>query len=452
MSDARAALGGLLQQLAGALRSAELYPQGHPAVHTPLRHIATTLAAQLRDRDRITLGLVDDVLVLDEIPFYDAATRFKAVYTTLVERKLEAIHFLPGIALSELEHLLLVLSPRGAHGEENVVEASKRYAMPHVSFVESMDDESDPRARAESAYHSSLGIVVDLMSELRLGRIPSSDRAVHVIDTMRDIILTDESALFGLALLKNYDEYTYAHSVNVAIFSLAIGKQLGLDGEALRRLGLGGLLHDVGKVRTCEDIIKKPGALTDEEMRIMQRHPELGAEITSAMRGIDSETGEIVLHHHIRFDGTGYPLLQGGRSVHPHGQIVGLADCYDALTTTRPYQKSRHPSEAVRLVRRMAGKAYDPALVTSFAEMLGTYPVGELVRLASNELAVVSSLNHVDATSPKVRIVTGRDGQLLDAPIDVDLAAETGDARTIVASVDPLVKGIDVGAILGVTA
>ncbi|MCC6642248.1 MAG: HD-GYP domain-containing protein [Deltaproteobacteria bacterium] len=446
--DAKSQISGMLQQLAGALRSTELYPQGHPAVHTPLRHVASTLAALLTERERVTLGLVDDVLVLDEIPFYDAPTRFKAVYATLTDRKLEAVHFLRGVSLGELERLLVVLSPRGPHAGESVPEAAKRHSIEHVSFAEKLDDDSDPRARAHATYHASLGIVVDLMSELRLGRIPSSERAVQIIDDMRDIILTDESALLGLTLLKNYDEYTYVHSVNVAIFCLAFGKKLGLTGEALRRVGLGGLLHDVGKVRTCEQIIRKPGALTDDEMRIMQRHPELGAEITAAMRGVDRETGEIVLHHHIRHDGTGYPELPAGSTVHPHGQIVALADCYDALTTTRTYQKSRHPSEAVRLVRRMAGKAYAPEIVTAFAEMMGTYPVGELVRLASNELAVVTTLNHVDATSPKVRIVTDREGRSLDSPADVDLAAESGSARLIVASVDPLVKGIDVGKIL----
>jgi putative nucleotidyltransferase with HDIG domain len=450
MTDTRTQLTGILQQLAGGLRSAELYPQGHPAVHTPLRHIAAAMATLLRDRDRITLGLVDDVLVLDEIPFYDAVTRFKAVYNTLVERKLEAIHFLHGVSLSELEGLLAVLSPRGPHGGDKVTDAAKKYALPHLSFVEQLDDEEDVFGRARGTYHKSLGIVVDLMSELRLGRIPSSGRAVEVIDTMRDIILQDESALFGLTLLKKYDEYTYAHSVNVAIFCLAIGKQLGLEGDGLRRVGLGGLLHDVGKARTCEDIIKKPGALTDEEMLVMQRHPELGAEMTHAMRGIDGETADIVLHHHIRHDGSGYPVLKSGTQIHPHGQIVSLADCYDALTTTRPYQKSRHPSEAVRLVRRMSGKAYAPELVTSFVEMVGTYPVGELVRLATNELAVVTSLNHVDATTPRVRIVTDSAGKTLDTPTDCDLAAESNDTRVIVASVDPLVKGIDIGKVLGV--
>jgi len=451
LSDIRNTLTGVLQHLAAALRSTELYPQGHPAVHTPLRHVAGALAELLRDRDRISLGLVDDVLVLDEIPFYDADTRFRGIYQALRERRLEAVHFLHGVTLGELESLLAVLSPRGPHGDEDALAAAKQYDMPHVSLRERVDDDSDPRARAQATYHSSLGIVVDLMSELRLGRVPSSEKAVRVIDSMRDIILTDESALLGLTMLKSYDEYTYTHSVNVAIFCLSLGKQLGLEGDALRRVGLGGLLHDVGKVRTAEDIIKKPGALTDDEMRVMQRHPELGAEIMHSMRGMDAETGEIVLHHHIRHDGSGYPRLPAGHEVHPHGQVVALADCYDALTTTRPYQKSRHPSEAVRLMRRMSGKAYSPELISAFVEMLGAYPVGEVVRLGTNELGVVASMNHVDATSPLVKLVTDASGRTLPEPVDCDLASESGSDRVIVASVDPLAKGIDVARVLGLS-
>src|SRR5690606_8142159 len=131
----------------------------------------------------------------------------------------------------------------------------------------------DERAVAHATYERTLGIVVDLASEIRMGRIPSSGHAVRVIDTMRDLVIADESALLGLALLKKYDDYTYAHSVNVAIFSLSFGRHLGLEGRALERVGLAGLLHDLGKVRTAEAIVKKPGALTPEEIRIMQRHP-----------------------------------------------------------------------------------------------------------------------------------------------------------------------------------
>jgi putative nucleotidyltransferase with HDIG domain len=286
------------------------------------------------------------------------------------------------------------------------------------------------------------------MSELRMGRIPSADGAVRVIDSMRDIILTDENALLGLTLLKKYDGYTYAHSVNVAIFSLALANHLGVEGEALQKVGLAGLLHDMGKVRMAEEIIKKPGALTDVEMTKMKKHPELGVEILAEMKSIDRETAEIVLHHHVRIDGSGYPTLPPGAEPHPHGVLVALADCYDALTTTRPYQKSRHPSEAVRVMRRLSGRAYSPEIFGRFAEMVGTYPVGELVRLSTNELAVVMTANFLDATSPKVRIVTDRTGGRLDTPVDCDLAEEKTGGRLVVASSDPLVKGIDVGKVL----
>jgi HD-GYP domain-containing protein (c-di-GMP phosphodiesterase class II) len=237
--------------------------------------------------------------------------------------------------------------------------------------------------------------------------------------------------------------------VNVAIFSLAFGKHLGLEGRALERVGVAGLLHDLGKVRTAESIIKKPGALTPEEMRAMQRHPELGAEIMAQMKGIESETAEIVLHHHLRHDGTGYPALPPGREVHPHGQLVAIADCYDALTTTRPYQKSRHPSEAVRILRRMAGKAYSPEATQGFIAMIGAYPVGELVRLSTNELAVVTRVSELDATAPRVRLVTDASGHLLPAPVDCDLAAEPPGGRLIAGVADPLRKGIDVPRVLG---
>jgi putative nucleotidyltransferase with HDIG domain len=272
---------------------------------------------------------------------------------------------------------------------------------------------------------------------------------VQVIDTMRDLVLADESALLGLALLKNYDDYTYAHSVNVAIFSLAFGRHQGLEGRALERVGVAGLLHDLGKVRTAESIIKKPGALTPEEIKVMQRHPELGAEIMQQMKGIDGETAEIVLHHHLRHDGTGYPLLRAGQEVHPHGQLVALADCYDALTTTRSYQKARHPSEAVRMLRRLAGKAYSPEATRAFIEMIGAYPIGELVRLSTNELAVVARVSELDATAPWVKLVTDANGRILAAPLDCDLSAEPPGGRVIAGPVDPLRKGIDIPKVLG---
>jgi len=181
----------------------------------------------------------------------------------------------------------------------------------------------------------------------------------------------------------------------------------------------------------------------------MQKHPELGAEIVQQMKGLDGETAEIVLHHHLRHDGTGYPALPSGKEPHPHGQIVALADCYDALTTTRSYQKARHPSEAVRMLRRLGGKAYAPATTQAFIEMIGSYPVGECVRLSTNELAVVTKVSELDATAPLVKLVSDTGGRPLPAPLECDLSAEPNGGRVIAGTVDPLRKGIDVVKVLG---
>ena len=449
MSETKAVLTRMLQQLSGALRGAGLYPGGHPAIHTPLRELATGLALMLRERDRIVLGLIDDVLVLDEMPFYEAPERFKAVTDALIERRIESIVFYPGSALGELEALVEVLTPSEAERDVPALEAVKRRELSHIVLRDRVEGEDDPRAAARRTYERTLGAVVELVSEIRLGKIPSSGQATAIVDTMRDIILADESALLGLALLKGYDDYTCNHSVNVAIFSLAFAKHLGVSGSALQRVGLAGLLHDLGKVRTAESIIKKPGALTPEEMDAMKRHPELGAEIMAQMKGIDSETVEIVLHHHLRHDGGGYPLLPPGREPHPHGSVVAIADCYDALTTTRPYQKSRHPSEAVRILRRMAGQAYAPDAIQAFTDLIGAYPVGEVVRLSSNEIGVVSRVSPLDATAPRVRLVTDSAGRRLDEPVDCDLSAEPQGGRVIAGPVDPLRKGIDIAKVLG---
>ncbi len=447
MKKSKEALTGALQQFAGALRNATLYPDGHPSLDTPIKLLFSALSDVLKERDKIAIGLIDDVLVIDEMPFYEADTRFGAIFAALEEQGLEAVTFLPGLAIEELRILIPLLLGIGDFAQETVRKDAMKDRFPHVTFRDAIDGDDDPRAKAQATYQESLSVMIDLMTEVRLGQIPSASHASAVIGNMRELILSDDNALLGLTQLKAYDNYTYNHSVNVAIFSLSFAHSMGLSEEMVQKVGLAGLLHDLGKVRMAEGIIKKPGALTEDEMRIMRRHPELGAEIVEAMQGMDGETHDIVLHHHLRFDGTGYPNLPESTEIHPQGVFVALADCYDALTTTRPYQKSRHPSEAIRIMRRMSGKAYAPEVLNAFVGMLGTYPVGELVRLSSNELAVVTALNHLDATSPKIRLVTDGDGGFLPAPIDCDLAEEM--TRGIVDSVDPLTKGIDVGQVLG---
>lgn len=446
MSKGKDGLAAILHQFAAALRNATLYPVGHPTLDTPLLALLEGINEIFEERERVAIGLIDDVLIIDEMPFYEANKNFSAIFDALEDQCLDAITFTPGVTLDELQQMITILTGLGAFALEAVRKTARAEKFTHISFREAIEGSEDPRAKAQRTYEESLTVMIDLMTEVRLGQIPSTKHASAIIDNMQDIILTDGNGLLGLTQLKSYDYYTYQHSINVAIFSLAFAHANGLPPDMIQKVGLAGLLHDLGKVRVAEDVIKKPGALTEDEIKLMQRHPELGAEIIAEMPGIDGDTHDIVLHHHLRFDGGGYPQLPPDTEIHPQGVYVAIADCYDALTTTRPYQKSRHPSEAIRIMRRLSGKAYAPEILNSFVTMMGAYPVGELVRLSTNELAVVSALNNMDATSPKIRLVTNIDGSLLPNPIDCDLSDELD--REIVASVDPLVKGIDVGKVL----
>ncbi len=436
-----------LTHLQSALKVSALYPEGHPGIQNPLQNFIRELSQLLQAGRPLVLGIVDDVLAFDEVPFYDTDTIWRNLFMSLQGRGIESISFQSGIEVDEALGIVKILTGGDSEDGDDLAALWKKYAIQHASYTE-LAAADDSRGRAHRVYCESLRMIMDVMTELRAGRIPSTPAAVAVVDSMRDLILDDPNALMGMAMLKSYDDYTYNHSVNVTIFCLALGQQLELVPAELRAFGIAGLLHDVGMVRTNETIIRKPGLLNADEMRLIKLHPELGAEILESMQGMDPAAHAMVLQHHIRFDRTGYPERLATEEIHPLANALALADCYDAITSTRPYRRSRDPSEAVRIIQSCAGSAYQPELVEQFIRMLGTYPVGETVRLATGEIAVVIALNPLDAISPTVALVMDPDGVPLAETARVDLAEASEEKRGIVTSVDPLSKGIDVEAIL----
>jgi putative nucleotidyltransferase with HDIG domain len=436
-----------LKNLQAALKAAALYPEHHPGIQAPLNAAFRGLTSLLESGHPVVLGIVDDVLVLDEIPFYETDTLWSTLFTALRNRGIESITFRQGIDPKELLGIIWILKGGEAQDPTDLATVWKEKEIVRATYRE-IDEIDDLHARANQTYNESLGVVVNLVTELRMGKIPSSEGAFKVINGMRDLILQDTNALFGMAMMKEYDNYTFNHSVNVAIFSLALAQQLQLPPDECRKLGLAALLHDMGKVRTDEAIIKKAGTLDDEEMRLMKLHPQLGAEILESMQGMHSDEITMVLQHHVRLDGKGYPELSSTADIHPLAQGIGLADCYDALTTTRPYQRSRHPSDAAHIIRLKVGTHFSSHLAEQFLTMLGTYPVGDAVRLATGEIGVVIENGSVDATTPVVRLVIDAEGNPLPVSRRIELSDPSEDKRRIVAPVDPLIKGIDVAAIL----
>lgn len=436
-----------------ALRNLSLYPPSHPAISRPVQQAHEKIIALFKERDPLVMGIIDDVLLFDEIPFYETDSLWKEIYGRLKGHQIESITFSGGLALEEVIALVnaLALKIEDAVAKGGIAAVLAGQRVEHIKIKDLQEE--DLRERAREVYDRSLTVVFDIMSELRMGRIPSGETANGVIAEMSDVVLKDKDALLALTMLKAYDDYTYVHSINVGILCLAFAAHQGLRGEEMRAVGLAGMLHDVGKVRTAEEIIKKPGSLTEAEMAIMKKHPVLGAEIVSRMKGVPHSAHEMILMHHVKYNLQGYPTIAKSRTVHPYSMAVAIADCYDALTTLRPYQKPRPATEAVKLMRRLAGKDLDPDMLENFVDMLGTYPAGTYVRLTTNEIGVIITPNHLDVTLPKVKIIIESGGALLPEPLEVDLLKDAtgpgGERREVVASTNPILYGIDPATYIG---
>ncbi len=444
-----------LTHISGAIKGRGLYPSGHPAVLAPISKAHQLFQAVLKAKDPVLLGVVDETLVLEGKAFYDAPQPVTEVTTRLLERHIGGLVIRRGVTLNELLALLDVLTqePKAVEaggGAERLLTGKQVENIETRSVVEETED---LERQAQEVYSGALAIVANVFHDVRLGRIPKSSEARKVVVQMSDLILKDKDVLLGLTLLKNYDDYTYNHSVNVSILSLALGEHLGLDGDLLIQAGIAGLLHDIGKTSLCLDLIRKPGKLTPEEFEEIKRHPTAGAKILKRMQGVHPEAVLGVLQHHLRYNRKGYPTLPEHVRVSPLAYVVAIADTYDALTTVRSYQPQHQPRDALDLMHELSGTDLHPEYLGLFVEMLGVFPVGTLVRLDTNEIALVTKSNPRVPTAPRVKLVFDPDGNRIDPPREIELDVidpKTGRAdRAIVGSVDPALKGVDVVAILG---
>jgi len=242
-------------------------------------------------------------------------------------------------------------------------------------------------------YQRAIGEIRDIYHEVRERGELSMRRGRQIVGDVVEALIADESVLFGMMTIRDYDVYTFQHSVNVCITASALGIRLGLDRLTTRELGVAALFHDVGKVKIPRKILNKPGRFTPQEWEIMKSHPVLGARTLLRNRGLEPGTiraVQVALEHHIRFDGSGYPQLYVPQMPSLYSRIVTICDCYDAMTSVRAYRQIPiTPAVAMAYIWHHRDQGFDPALVKAFIGMLGAYPPGTLVRLSDETLAVV---------------------------------------------------------------
>lgn len=429
----------LLKSINGILQSVKLYPPGHPSIAGPIKNVTSKIVTRLTQVPKVAVGYVNDALVFEEVPVPDPEN-YVDVIAIMSERAIESIVFEKGVSAGEFTELVnLITDDLGTKGEA-IQEALDNKGVKYIKVKELPEEEND----FIRVYNEALDTIKDVLHEVRLGKIPQSEKVNRVVDDMSDMVLADSNAMMGLTMIKNYDEYLFNHSVNVSIISLSFAKYLELPPKDIHAVGMGSLLHDIGKTGVAEEIIKKPGGLSTEEWEKVKEHPVIGGKIIERMTDIPTGVHEIVYEHHIRHDHSGYP--KSNKRVHPLAMIVCIADAYDALTTLRVYQKPYQPVEAVKVLKKMSGKHFEPTMIEGFEKMLGLYPVGTMVRLSTNEIGVVTRLNHETGDTPTIKILYNSNGDKEEEPKDIELTGDgNGGGLSIVAPVDPLSRNIDMG-------
>ena len=233
----------------------------------------------------------------------------------------------------------------------------------------------------------------------------------------------DEELLAHCQDLRGHDDYTFRHSVHVMVISLLMGKALEMPEGMLTALAMGAVLHDIGKTQIPVEILNKPGRLNPEEMRVMRRHPEMGAAMLEGSRLVPPESRRVLAQHHERWDGSGYPLGLKGREIHPFARQVAVADVYDALASARPYKTQRFAHEVYRYVRCQSGTLFDPKVVEVFSRVTTPYPVGTWMLLSSGHVGMVTRVERGNTLRPEVTAVHHTRTGTLSTPLVLDLAA-----------------------------
>ncbi|HMD35067.1 MAG TPA: HD-GYP domain-containing protein [Vicinamibacterales bacterium] len=433
----------LLRRLAAAVRSAQLYSKGHTIITRNIEALGVALQGLHALAPSVVIGLVGDEIIVDDMPMAKAESLGPLV-RRFQQNEVERVTIDKGVTNEEVATFIEAITAGDAREGENAGE-SPIPALPHirvgrVTVEKRIESDLDDIAAIKRLYNQAVAAASTVWESALTEGKPDATVARHMVDGLAHAVAQNRTALLALTTLKEYDNYTFTHMVNVSILTMGQARGLGIDGPLLREFGLAALMHDIGKVRTPLEILNKPDKLTEDEFAIMKLHPVDGGEILRQTPDVPALAPVVAFEHHLRLDGTGYPGTVQRTSLNLGTMLCSIADVYDAMRSQRRYQESHPTDRILAVLKRNDGRQFDQHLVRRFVQLLGIYPAGNVVKLNTGEVAVVLKINASEPYRPQVRVVIGRDGKRLDLPYEINLWDVPEDAAhpsSIVAPLNP---------------
>lgn len=304
-------------------------------------------------------------------------------------------------------------------------------------------DSLDARKMIKKTYFSAVSQTKGIMNKIKNGEKVNIKKTKRIMESLVDHILEEEQLLLGMTAIKDYDEYTYHHSVNVSLLSIALGQRLGLSRKMLTELGMVALFHDTGKIEVPSEVLRKPTNFTDDEWKVIKKHPMWGLKAILKLKVLDDlsiKTAIVSFEHHMNIDHSGYPKIRQKIELDLFSRIVSLADQYDAMTSSRVYSRiPMAPDKALSIMMERSGTQLDPLLFKFFINMVGVYPIGTLVMLDSRELGLVTESNQIFQARPRVLLIIDSQGKRIEGRV-VDLTEKNDKdnyLRSIIRTMDP---------------
>ena len=455
----------LVYQLYVSIRTAQIYDRSNSVYVRQAEGLFRLIQSLLEKEQDLYLKSKEGYLFLNDVRLkfsFDGYVSSKFLMDLLPKLQFEGLAISSGLTPQELDEFVFILAHADPEAKEPFEDLQKALVSSGIQnlkvdrFASEWDvgDESLPENQkklAKKRFFKTLSVAQESMESAKSGRSINTVKSKRAIQFLIDQLIQNESNLMSLTSIKNFDEYTFAHSVNVCILSVSLGARLGLSKKKLSELGFAALFHDVGKVRLPLEILNKPAELDESEWEEVRKHPVHGVKTLLSKRSLDRFSARAMVvsfEHHLKLDLSGYPKLRTKKDPSLFTRIVTIADVYDSMTSGRVYARvPMTPEEALRRMLADQGTAFDPVLLKVFINMLGIYPVGSLVVLDTGEVGVVMKANPAELSRPEVAIISDRSGKK-EKIETVDLTTvdeKTGQhKKTILKTFDPRKYDLDI--------